>query len=290
MCREGPETMRLDADRALRGLGPASRWRPAALLLRGAAQVLQAEDDRAEASLADAAEAAESVGATPSRIAALAQRSLLVAARGDETCAESLAAEARALVDEHGLAGYVRSAIAFAASARFALRAADFEHARADLEKARALREQLTHALPWLSVQTSLEAARVALALGDLGEADAWLSHADEIVRRRPRLGVLPDRLNELRAEVDRMAKGRQAQASALTAAELRLLPLLVTHLSFREIGERLHVSRNTVKTQAISVYRKLGVTSRSEAVESAAELGLLDVPRGLDADFMRTG
>jgi ATP/maltotriose-dependent transcriptional regulator MalT len=44
------------------------------------------------------------------------------------------------------------------------------------------------------------------------------------------------------------------------------------------------------VKTQAISVYRKLGVTSRSEAVESAAELGLLDVPRGLDADFMRTG
>jgi LuxR family maltose regulon positive regulatory protein len=61
-----------------------------------------------------------------------------------------------------------------------------------------------------------------------------------------------------------------------LTTAELRLLPLLATHLSFREIGNRLFVSRNTVKTQAISVYRKLGVSSRSEAIERATEIGLL--------------
>jgi len=53
-------------------------------------------------------------------------------------------------------------------------------------------------------------------------------------------------------------------------------LPLLSTHLSFREIGERLFVSRNTIKTQAISVYRKLGVSSRSEAITRAGELGLV--------------
>ena len=64
---------------------------------------------------------------------------------------------------------------------------------------------------------------------------------------------------------------------SGLTAAELRLLPLLATHLSFREIGERLFVSRNTIKTQAISVYRKLGVSNRSAAIERAAEIGLVD-------------
>jgi LuxR family maltose regulon positive regulatory protein len=58
--------------------------------------------------------------------------------------------------------------------------------------------------------------------------------------------------------------------------AELRLLPYLSTHLSFREIGERLHISRHTVKTQAISVYRKLGVSSRSEAIAKAHEIGLL--------------
>ena len=66
---------------------------------------------------------------------------------------------------------------------------------------------------------------------------------------------------------------------AGLTRAELRLLPLLATHLSFREIGARLYVSRNTVKTQAISVYRKLGVSSRSDAIDHAARLGLVAVP-----------
>jgi LuxR family maltose regulon positive regulatory protein len=49
-----------------------------------------------------------------------------------------------------------------------------------------------------------------------------------------------------------------------------------VTHLSFPEIGERLYISRHTVKTQAISVYRKLGASSRSHAIRRASELGLL--------------
>ena len=65
--------------------------------------------------------------------------------------------------------------------------------------------------------------------------------------------------------------------ATALTTAELRLLPLLQTHLTFPEIGERLHVSRHTVKTQAISIYQKLGVSSRSEAIQRMREIGLLD-------------
>ena len=61
------------------------------------------------------------------------------------------------------------------------------------------------------------------------------------------------------------------------TTAELRLLPLLQTHLTFPEIGERLHVSRHTVKTQAISIYQKLGVSSCSEAIGRMREIGLLD-------------
>jgi LuxR family maltose regulon positive regulatory protein len=64
--------------------------------------------------------------------------------------------------------------------------------------------------------------------------------------------------------------------ASALTAAELRLLPLLATHLTFRETGEHLHVSSHTVKTQAMSIYRKLGASSRSQAIQRAQQLGLL--------------
>ena len=69
-----------------------------------------------------------------------------------------------------------------------------------------------------------------------------------------------------------------------LTPAEQRLLPLLTTHLTFREIGELLEISRNTVKTQAICTYRKLGVTSRSEAIERAIDLGLVERPDALQA------
>jgi LuxR family maltose regulon positive regulatory protein len=63
---------------------------------------------------------------------------------------------------------------------------------------------------------------------------------------------------------------------SLLTTAELRVLQYLPSHLSFPEIGQRLYLSRHTVKSQALSSYRKLGVSSRSQAVERAFELGLL--------------
>ena len=62
-----------------------------------------------------------------------------------------------------------------------------------------------------------------------------------------------------------------------LTGAELRLLPLLSTHLTLPEIGTELFLSPNTVKSQAISIYRKLGVSSRRQAVACARESGLLE-------------
>ena len=61
-----------------------------------------------------------------------------------------------------------------------------------------------------------------------------------------------------------------------LTPAELRVLAYLPTHLSFSEIGASLHVSRNTVKSHAMAIYRKLGVTSRSEAVLEAKQFDLV--------------
>ena len=62
-----------------------------------------------------------------------------------------------------------------------------------------------------------------------------------------------------------------------MTAAELRLLPLLTTHLSFPEIAAGLFVSPNTAKTHAVSIYRKLSASTRTQAVTRARELGLLD-------------
>ena len=65
--------------------------------------------------------------------------------------------------------------------------------------------------------------------------------------------------------------------SSALTAAELRVLPLLCTHLSFPEISQELFLSPLTVKSEMKAIYRKLGVSSRSQAVTRARELGLLE-------------
>jgi LuxR family maltose regulon positive regulatory protein len=61
----------------------------------------------------------------------------------------------------------------------------------------------------------------------------------------------------------------------ALTAKEREVLGLLATRLSRREIGQRLYVSLNTVKTHQRAVYRKLGVENRTAAVTRARELGL---------------
>ena len=132
----------------------------------------------------------------------------------------------------------------------------------------------LTYALPVVSVQALLEMTRSYVTLGDPQGAAAVLAQIHGILQQRPDLGVLPAQVGRLRANLA-MTHARVAGASSLTAAELRLLPLLSTHLSYAEIGERLYVSKNTVKTQAYSAFRKLGVSSRSQAVVRARDLGL---------------
>ena len=75
------------------------------------------------------------------------------------------------------------------------------------------------------------------------------------------------------------------AWAMSLTGAELRLLAYLATHLTFPENASRLFISRNTVKTEAVSIYRKLTASSRSEVIERAIDVGILESsilpPRG---------
>jgi LuxR family maltose regulon positive regulatory protein len=152
------------------------------------------------------------------------------------------------------------------------------------------MRGHFSRAIPWFAVQTRLELARTHLALADADGARTLLREADDLIRQRPDLGILVQQADELRSQLANVATLADGWASTLTAAELRLLPLLTTHLSFREIAERLFVSRNTVKSQAISVYRKLDAASRSEAIERAVELGLVDAPVSAATGFTRTG
>src|SRR5207244_1921799 len=154
-----------------------------------------------------------------------------------------------------------------------------WDEARALLAKARDLRPGLTHTvLPWLKLQTLLEEARAYLALRDTGAVRSLLAEIRGLLKERPYVGVLVDEAGALEQEVEEIPGRQDGADSGLTPAELRLLPYLATHLSFREIGEALYVSRNTVKTQAISVYRKLGVSSRSDAITRAAGLGLVEL------------
>jgi LuxR family maltose regulon positive regulatory protein len=88
------------------------------------------------------------------------------------------------------------------------------------------------------------------------------------------------DQLAELRERLDRSASSLPHGPSSLTSAELRVLHFLPTNLTLTEIAQRLYVSRNTAKTHAAAVYRKLGVSSRSEAVELARAVGLLAAGR----------
>ena len=114
------------------------------------------------------------------------------------------------------------------------------------------------------------------VALEDTAGAREVLRQARDILQKRPDLGVLPEQVDQLESKLETMRTGKVG-ASSLTAAELRLVPFLPTHLTYPQVGARLHVSRNTVKSQAISIYQKLGVSSRDEAIERLHEVGLLD-------------
>lgn len=66
-----------------------------------------------------------------------------------------------------------------------------------------------------------------------------------------------------------------QRVRTGLTERESIVLANLDEETTLDEIATRLFVTRNTVKSQVRSVYRKLGVSTRSEAVERARALGL---------------
>jgi LuxR family transcriptional regulator, maltose regulon positive regulatory protein len=118
---------------------------------------------------------------------------------------------------------------------------------------------------------------RSHLALSDFAAAQILLREVAEVLARRPSLGVSAEQAKDLQVKLSRTRGSRAPGASALTAAELRLLPMLGTHLSFPEIAGQIFLSPNTVKSQAMSIYHKLSASSRNQAVTRSRELGLLE-------------
>jgi LuxR family maltose regulon positive regulatory protein len=266
--RQGPRQMRADAERALAGLDPASPYRATMIHVQALSWLLEGDLDRAEELFTRAYDLAAGLRSPPLAGMVLAEQALVATSRGEQAEADALLKEAVAIVEEGRFGHYWTSALVFAAAARAALRRADMGEARQLVSRAAALRPLLTDALPVVSVQSLVTLAQAYLELIDPAGALAVLEQAEAIVRRRPHLGTLPGQLRRLRERVDQITRAAPVGTSSLTTAELRLLPLLPTHLSFPEIADHLHVSHHTVKSQVKSIYRKLGVSSRSEAVD----------------------
>ena len=277
LCRDGVEQMRADAELAARAMAPGSFLRTASLTYLAAAHLMAGDPDRADVLFEDAVAEGRAGGVMLGPCIALAERSLLAIGRGDWDLGNRYLAKARSLAREGKLEDYPPVTILYAVAARMALHEADRPRAETELTRAQRLRPGLTYALPHLAVQARIELARCYLALFDAGAARILLREADEILVRRPGLGVFVRQAADLRAELSRARGSSALGASALTTAELRLLPMLSTHLSFPEIAGEMFLSRHTVKAEAMSIYRKLGVSSRNQAVGRARELALLD-------------
>jgi LuxR family maltose regulon positive regulatory protein len=273
LCRHGVKQMRADADEASRRLAAQGIVTSGPALLQGIARVLCGDLDGGDAFFEKAISIGEGIIAPDVLADTLCERSLLAMGRGDWSQADALASQARVVTRQAGIEELLLCAV----QARLAVHFGDVPAARQQLVNAQRLRHVLTCAIPHLAVQARIELTRVHLALPDMAGARTLMREIDEVLRRRPDLGTLNGEAAALRARL-RTERGPGAPGvSALTGAELRILPLLATHLSYPEIGAELFLSPHTIKSQAYSLYRKLGATSRSQAVARSRELGLLE-------------
>src|SRR6266568_949063 len=273
LCRRGVKQMLTDADEAARRFAAAGIVAPVAMTCRGIALVLSGRPHDADTAFAEAITGGEGIGAPDVLADTLCERSLLAIARGDWSSAETFAGRARALERQAG----IEEMLVCAVQARVAWHRGDLPAVRRELVSAQRLRPFLTYVHPHLAVQARLELARVHLGLGDMAGARTLMREMDEILKRLPDLGTLVGEARELRARLSADRAPAAPGASSLTAAELRVLPMLATHLSFPEIGAEMFLSQHTVKSQAMSIYRKLGASSRNQAVTRSRELGLIE-------------
>jgi LuxR family maltose regulon positive regulatory protein len=276
MCPAGPEQAMIDSTLAVTEEPPWSPWRDQALCISAEAHLLVGEVDEAVVQFTESSAAAATSGSSDATILSDSELALVAMDRGRWAEAEEHEDRSLAAIEETRMHDYATSVLGVAGAARLAVHRGDLAEANRRLTQAMRGRPSLTFVLPFLAVRVRLQLAKVYFAMADASTARHLLREIDDILLRRPALGTLIEEVSEFRAL---LASGGQVETSTgppLTSAELRLLPYLQTHLTLREIGERLFVSRNTVSSEVSSIYRKLGVSSRGAAVKQATTIGLL--------------
>jgi LuxR family maltose regulon positive regulatory protein len=182
-------------------------------------------------------------------------------------------------VEEWGLGSQGSAALAYGALALALAQSDHAEEALVNLREARRVLSETVDACAWMAVEVRVAIARVGIAVGEEDAAKEALSAAERFLGQLGDAPILRDDVEHLSRQVQPVPEGDAACLSSITAAEARVLRLLPTHHSVREIGDLLFLSRFTVKSHAHSLYRKLGVSCRSEAVERARQLRILSGP-----------
>ena len=173
------------------------------------------------------------------------------------------------IIDAVGLRGTPQAAMAFSALGLAQAAGGDITTAATTIEQGLALRRRNPAQGPWV-LHHLLAGAQVALRVG---ERDTAMQLAEEASNRMDSYPEGMERMQERLRLVEEAIDATAASAATaqhgepLTERETEILRLLQSSLSLSEIAGELFISPNTVKTHAKAVYRKLGVSSRDEAV-----------------------
>lgn len=275
LAPDGIRRMAADGELATELQDPDSPWQFVISYYRGVAMHLSGHPDRAAPLLRETVRQGAALGPIM-QVLALAQLALIAEEAGNREEAERCIAQATAQAERCGLANLPSLVMVAAVAAQIHSGAGRVQEASDELERACRLLEGQTGFPRWYVAQEHIALTRAAIRLDELERARGLLERAAAVADDRQGPCI-----NEWLAGADAALTAAESGRShaGLTKAELRTLQFLPTHLTFREIGERLYLSANTVKTQARAVYRKLDATSRAEAVQRAREAGLLDDP-----------
>jgi LuxR family maltose regulon positive regulatory protein len=210
------------------------------------------------------------------RILTLSTSSLVAAELGRLPRAMELASGARAVAADGDLSDTPQCSLAYTATGAVLAMQGRLDEARSEFTRGVHCRLRAPGMSPWATLEALLRLAQVLLDLGDDSGAAEAIDEAQDV------LTFFPDGVEALRARVEKLRRRLVvrprggADADSLTEREMAVLRLLRGTLSLREIGQELYVSPNTIKTHAQAIYRKLGVSTRHDAVAHARDAGIL--------------
>lgn len=205
----------------------------------------------------------------------LAHLALLHERAGDRGAAIASALAARQVVTDLDLHRVPHIYLVHLVGAQFDALAGHDEQAASGRTHGLALFDQCLTIGPWAQLQASVVLANIAWMWGEEDAKKAWLDLADTVLQSVPDALMVKDQVAELRSRKPAPPRGAP-DGPTLSVAERRVLLYLPTHLSLAEIADTLYLSRHTVKSHVVAIYRKLNVVSRSEAVRTARTAGLL--------------